>query len=292
LAKAVSALIDDGQHPLYIHCLDGRRITGLACLATRRLQGWTPQDSFAELFRYLTVNMEAMDSISDPDRISELQRTSRDVGKFLMESQLELTVPARIPTWLWGGDRAVLSLRSGFRFKFLTPLAPNELLSTGEDGLTERGLKGSSKAGAKGSSKGAGSKGSTKSSAKGGLGHKSEALENELLLRVGPGSVSQNATHKLDEMGLGTTGHSKTSNLLLPVSRQQSLQQALQQEHERELDPPDEAALELESRADALRDAATDISSISRAVSALALDGLDDKPRQYMLMDKLRGSVK
>lgn len=44
--------IDPTNHPIYIHCLDGRKITGLLVLLIRRLQGWTPYSALLEFWRY------------------------------------------------------------------------------------------------------------------------------------------------------------------------------------------------------------------------------------------------
>ena len=43
--------INESNHPVYVHCLDGRRIAGLVVLYLRRMQGWTPISAIAEYWR-------------------------------------------------------------------------------------------------------------------------------------------------------------------------------------------------------------------------------------------------
>ena len=49
-------VIDQQNLPIYIHCLDGRRITGLFVLLLRRLQGYIPEFSSAEFWRFLILS--------------------------------------------------------------------------------------------------------------------------------------------------------------------------------------------------------------------------------------------
>ena len=43
--------INETRHPVYVHCLDGRRIAGLVVIYLRRMQGWTPISAIAEYWR-------------------------------------------------------------------------------------------------------------------------------------------------------------------------------------------------------------------------------------------------
>lgn len=108
LAKILSVLVDSMNHPVYIHCLDGRRLTGLLVLLLRRLQCWSPQFSFTEFWRYQD---------SRGVTISDLERSSRDIEKFLLDFNEEIVIPETIPSWLWGGDRATVV--PGLKLKYV-----------------------------------------------------------------------------------------------------------------------------------------------------------------------------
>ena len=43
--------IDTRNFPIYVHCLDGKRITSLLVLMIRRLQGWAPMSALSEYWR-------------------------------------------------------------------------------------------------------------------------------------------------------------------------------------------------------------------------------------------------
>jgi tyrosine-protein phosphatase OCA6 len=43
--------IEANNHPVYLHCLDGRRISSLVVLLLRRVQGWSPLTTLSEYWR-------------------------------------------------------------------------------------------------------------------------------------------------------------------------------------------------------------------------------------------------
>jgi tyrosine-protein phosphatase OCA6 len=43
--------IEANNHPVYLHCLDGRRISSLVVLLLRRVQGWSPLTALSEYWR-------------------------------------------------------------------------------------------------------------------------------------------------------------------------------------------------------------------------------------------------
>jgi hypothetical protein len=43
--------IEANNHPVYLHCLDGRRISSLVVLLLRRVQGWSPLAALSEYWR-------------------------------------------------------------------------------------------------------------------------------------------------------------------------------------------------------------------------------------------------
>lgn len=115
IAKILSLIINSGNHPVYIHCLDGRRLTGLLVLLLRRLQCWSPQFSFTEFWRHQD---------SRGVTIIDLERSSRDIEKFLVEFNEEIIIPETIPSWLWDGDR--VTIVPGLKLKHIPPIEPTK----------------------------------------------------------------------------------------------------------------------------------------------------------------------
>lgn len=97
LIQAVNLCINSNNHPILIHCLDGRRITGLFVLLLRRLQGYSPLSAVSEFWRYQMYSKSSIQQI-------EIERTSKDLEKFALEL-VDVMVPERIPRWLWSGNR-------------------------------------------------------------------------------------------------------------------------------------------------------------------------------------------
>jgi hypothetical protein len=116
LVQAVNVCLNVDKHPVYIHCLDGRRISGLVVLFLRRLQGWTPFSAVAEYWRFQTTMRPAVPSL-------EIERTSRDLEKFALEFG-DIIVTDKIPRWLWGGNRNTVVI--GIKLKYIPPLISYE----------------------------------------------------------------------------------------------------------------------------------------------------------------------
>jgi tyrosine-protein phosphatase OCA6 len=53
LCQVVQLCVDSANFPIYIHCLDGRRITSVFVLMLRKVQAWNPVSSFTEYWRYV-----------------------------------------------------------------------------------------------------------------------------------------------------------------------------------------------------------------------------------------------
>lgn len=113
LISAINTCIDLDNHPVYVHCLDGRRITSLLVLLLRRLQGWLPLSAIDEYWRYQSSWRSP--SIS----LTEVEKNVREIENFASELS-EVIVPERIPLWLWSGVRNVKV--QGVRLKHVPPL--------------------------------------------------------------------------------------------------------------------------------------------------------------------------
>ncbi|CAM9466464.1 unnamed protein product [Ectocarpus sp. 6 AP-2014] len=88
VAQVLSILADKDRLPALVHCPDGRVLSGVVLWCLRRLQCWDDRASAAEFARFSGV------------------LPSREVEKFVESYGEEVTVPANVPRWLWGGDRA------------------------------------------------------------------------------------------------------------------------------------------------------------------------------------------
>lgn len=100
LVSVVNILIDPVNHPVYLHCLDGRRVTSLVVLLLRRLQGWTPLSSFSEYWRYQA-------SLKFSLVPSDVEKQTKEIERFAGEVS-DVQLPERMPKWLWGGDRSTV----------------------------------------------------------------------------------------------------------------------------------------------------------------------------------------
>eukprot|EP01038_Epipyxis_sp_PR26KG_P009302 gene9302-12533_t len=107
LYSVVQQCIEANNLPIYIHCLDGRRITSLLVLMLRRLQGWTPVYSLSEYWRYQIVARSPLPS-------SEIEKVTKDLEKFVQDTS-NIILPETIPRWLWEGDKSVYLNMNGLQ---------------------------------------------------------------------------------------------------------------------------------------------------------------------------------
>lgn len=88
VASILSRLIDPRNHPLFMHCRDGGHNTGLVVMCLRRLQNWSLPSIHEEFRRYTKSN-----------EISYKEK------QFVESFHATVSVPIRIPAWLWEGVR-------------------------------------------------------------------------------------------------------------------------------------------------------------------------------------------
>ncbi|KPA75573.1 tyrosine phospatase-like protein [Leptomonas pyrrhocoris] len=84
LSEALQLIMNIDLHPVYVHCLDGRHVTGLVVMGLRKLQQWDIHAAHAEHLRFTG---EEQDEVS-----------------FIADYTGPLLVPPHIPSWLWGGS--------------------------------------------------------------------------------------------------------------------------------------------------------------------------------------------
>lgn len=84
LSEALQLIMNKDMHPLYIHCLDGRHVTGLVIMALRKLLQWDAKVANAEFQRFT--------------------REVQDEAAFIADYTGPLLVPPHLPAWLWGGS--------------------------------------------------------------------------------------------------------------------------------------------------------------------------------------------
>jgi hypothetical protein len=83
ISDALHAIVNVDLHPIYVHCLDGRHVVGTVIMALRKLQMWDSGCSHQEYLRYV--------------------RERNDEVAFVMDYGGPLTIPEKIPLWLWSG---------------------------------------------------------------------------------------------------------------------------------------------------------------------------------------------
>lgn len=113
LASVINLCINTANHPILIHCLDGRRIVGIVVLLLRRLQGWAPLPTMNEFWRYQVASRY-------PIPAYEIERTTRDLEKFTAEITETIIISEKIPGWLWCGNRKTSV--PGVKLKFIPSL--------------------------------------------------------------------------------------------------------------------------------------------------------------------------
>ena len=87
---------------MYIHCLDGRRITGLLVILLRRLQGWPPVTTMFEFWQYQQSSRAVSLTANEVEKITkELEIFARDVPK--------VTMTEFKPKWLWYNEKVNVS---------------------------------------------------------------------------------------------------------------------------------------------------------------------------------------
>ncbi|KAG5487518.1 hypothetical protein LSCM1_07475 [Leishmania martiniquensis] len=84
LSEALQLILNKDMHPLYVHCLDGRHVTGLVVMALRKLLQWDAKAAHAEYQRFT--------------------REVQDEVAFIADYTGPLLVPPHLPAWLWGGS--------------------------------------------------------------------------------------------------------------------------------------------------------------------------------------------
>lgn len=88
VAKLLSMMIDLRNHPLYMHCRDGSHNTGLVVMCLRRLQNWSLPNIYKEFRRYTKANDITFEE-----------------AQFVQSFHEPVTIPIKIPNWLWEGIR-------------------------------------------------------------------------------------------------------------------------------------------------------------------------------------------
>ncbi|KAH8150354.1 uncharacterized protein LAJ45_05565 [Morchella importuna] len=83
--QILSVVLEAKNSPLYVHCLNGSEITGLAMTALRKVQCWATPSIISERMRY--------------------SETHHSFDRFLEEFSGEVTIPRECVEWLWAGLR-------------------------------------------------------------------------------------------------------------------------------------------------------------------------------------------
>lgn len=89
LGEALHTVLHAAYHPVYLHCLDGRQVTGVVVMALRKLQQWSVPAMQAE---YVRVAREVHDAVS-----------------FVSDYTGPVRVPTQMPVWWDYRDAVALS---------------------------------------------------------------------------------------------------------------------------------------------------------------------------------------
>lgn len=83
VANVLSQLIDPRNHPVFLHCLDGRQNTGIVVMCLRKLQNWSLKAILEEFMRYAKSNESTLEE-----------------QHFVQAFNTAVTVPTTVPRWL------------------------------------------------------------------------------------------------------------------------------------------------------------------------------------------------
>jgi tyrosine-protein phosphatase OCA6 len=76
MISVLNMCLDTVNHPIHIHCLDGRRIVGLVILMLRKIQGYSPLPAMEEYWRFQTVS-------KSPIPANEIEKNTRYIYHYL-----------------------------------------------------------------------------------------------------------------------------------------------------------------------------------------------------------------
>lgn len=132
LLKALAIVINSEHYPLFVHCLDGRRISSLLVLLTRRLQCWSCSYAIGEYWKF-QVCWKSNISLPDIEKQTvEIEKViynthtpgivagGVDADSAQAQNIFELMVPAEWAPWLWPGERTPPFIQ-GWKFIMETP---------------------------------------------------------------------------------------------------------------------------------------------------------------------------
>eukprot|EP00698_Gefionella_okellyi_P021654 TRINITY_DN7066_c0_g2_i1.p1 TRINITY_DN7066_c0_g2~~TRINITY_DN7066_c0_g2_i1.p1 ORF type:complete len:266 (+),score=27.25 TRINITY_DN7066_c0_g2_i1:38-835(+) len=88
VVQVLQTIIDPANLPLYIHCQDGVRASGIVIMCLRKLQRW---------------NMTAI--VAEYCRFTRGAEISRKESEYVESFKADIVVPHAVPRWLWRGHR-------------------------------------------------------------------------------------------------------------------------------------------------------------------------------------------
>ncbi len=80
LLSALQVIMDPNNHPVFVHCLDGRRITSLLVMLLRKCSGWNNCACLCEYWRFQVAGRAAMATL-------DVEKQTKDLERFLNECQ-------------------------------------------------------------------------------------------------------------------------------------------------------------------------------------------------------------
>lgn len=95
-------MLDSAYSPLYVHCLNGSEITGLAMTSLRKVQCWATPSIISERMRY--------------------SESHHSFDRFLEEFSGEVVIPKEPVDWLWQGlkdEDGLPPLGCGVKIKYI-----------------------------------------------------------------------------------------------------------------------------------------------------------------------------
>lgn len=109
LCQVVQLCVDSSNFPIYIHCLDGRRIMSVFVLMLRKVQAWNPVSSFTEYWRFVRDKFHGIAPLlilNSCSQIPSVVQVPAADGRDREDNERSREVPERVHRGVAGRQRA------------------------------------------------------------------------------------------------------------------------------------------------------------------------------------------
>lgn len=110
VSEVLAQLLDPANHPVLLHCLDGRQNTGIIVMCLRKLQNWGLQAILGEFARYTKGHTYTVEE-----------------QQFVQTFNFSAPIPSSVPVWF------AARVRFGLPLSVEAPTSPEPILEDGTE---------------------------------------------------------------------------------------------------------------------------------------------------------------